>query len=190
MLEIGDKLISDDLFEKRFVCDLSACKGACCIEGDAGAPLDEEELERLDEVYDEVRPYLSEVGQQAIEKQGLFVVDHDGEYVTPLINGAECAYTVFDQAGTAKCGIEQAYRDGKTKWMKPISCHLYPIRLLKLSEHTALNYHQWPICAPACDCGDKLDVKVYRFLKEPLTRKFGAEFFEQLEAADRHLSEG
>ena len=187
MIEIDDKLISDDVFDKKFVCDLAACKGACCIEGDAGAPLEEEELERLDEVYDAVKPYMRPEGIAAIEKTGLYDVDWDQEFVTPLVNGAECAYVVFDEQGITKCAIEQAYRDGKTKWRKPISCHLYPIRVSKLSEYQAVNYHQWDICKDACACGESLNVKVYKFLKEPIIRKFGADFYEKMEAADAHL---
>ena len=190
MVEIDDKLISDDLFDRRFVCDLSACKGACCVEGDSGAPLEEDELEKLDEVYDEVKPYMREVGRLAVAREGLFTIDHDGEYVTPLVEGRECAFVNFDEKGIAKCAIEQAYRDGKTDWLKPISCHLYPIRVTKLSQYTALNYHKWPICAPACDCGDKLDVKVFRFLREPIIRHFGEDFYHKMEAADQLLEEG
>lgn len=185
MIEIDNTLVSDDLLERRFVCDLAVCKGACCVEGDSGAPLDEEELEMLDECYDEVKPYMRKEGVEVIEKEGLYVVDFDQEFVTPLVNGAECAYVTFDDNGTAKCAIEQAYIDGKTTWKKPISCHLYPVRLSQLKEYTAVNYHEWHICSDACDCGKNLDVKVYKFLKEPLTRKFGEEWFEKLEAADQ-----
>ena len=187
MILIDDKLISDELFDKKFVCDLGACKGACCVEGESGAPLEEEELEVLDEIFDEVKPYMREEGLDAIAKSGLYEVDEDGEYVTPLVNGKECAYVNFDPNGTAKCSIEQAYRDGKIDFPKPVSCHLYPIRITELKDFTALNFHHWPICAPAHDCGAKLDVRVFRFLKEPITRKFGTEFFEKLEAAETHL---
>jgi hypothetical protein len=185
MIEIDDTLVSADVLERRFVCDLAACKGACCVQGDSGAPLEDEELEFLDEVYDEVKPYMRPEGIAAVEKVGVYGVDFDQEFVTPLVNNVECAYVNFDDNGTAKCAIEQAYIDGKTKWKKPISCHLYPVRLTKLAEHTAVNYHSWKICAPACACGDSLDVKVYKFLKEPLTRKFGSEWYEKLVAADQ-----
>ncbi len=187
MVEIDDKLISDDLFEKRFVCDLAACKGACCVEGDAGAPLEEEELEILDSIWDEVKPYMRPEGLKAIAETGLYALDHDRELVTPLVDGKECAYTTFSADGTARCAIEQAYRDGKTDWAKPASCHLYPIRVTRLKNHWVLNYHQWEICSPACDCGSALDVKVFRFLKAPIIRKFGAGFYEKMEAANALL---
>jgi len=189
MIMIDDKLVSDELFEKKFVCDLGACKGACCVEGESGAPLEESELEVLEEIIDEVKPYMRKEGIEAIEKSGLYEIDTDGEYVTPLVKGKECAYVSFDKNGTAKCSIEQAHRDGKIDFPKPISCHLYPIRLTELKDFTALNFHHWPICKPAHSCGAKLDVKVYRFLKEPITRKFGKSFFDQLEAADNHLDD-
>jgi hypothetical protein len=185
MIEIDNTMVSGDLLERRFVCDLAACKGACCVQGDSGAPLEDDELELLDEVYDEVKPYMRPEGIAAVEKEGVYMVDFDQEFVTPLVNNAECAYATFDDHGTAKCAIEMAYIDGKTKWKKPISCHLYPVRLTQLSQHTAVNYHKWKICAPACACGESLDVKVYKFLKEPLTRKFGSEWYEKLEAADK-----
>jgi len=189
MIMIDDKLVSDELFEKKFVCDLGACKGACCVQGESGAPLEEDELDVLEEIIDEVKPYMRKEGIAAIEKSGLYEIDTDGEYVTPLVEGKECAYVSFDRNGTAKCSIEQAYRDGKTDFIKPTSCHLYPIRLTELKDFTALNFHHWPICNPAHDCGAKLDVKVYRFLKEPLIRKFGDSFFEKLEAAENHIED-
>ena len=189
MIMIDDKLVSDELFEKKFVCDLGACKGACCVEGESGAPLEEEELDILEGVIDEVKPYMRKEGLAAIEKSGLYEIDTDGEYVTPLVRGKECAYVSFDRNGTAKCSIEQAYRDGKINFPKPVSCHLYPIRLTELKDFTALNFHHWPICKPAHTCGAKLDVKVYRFLKEPLIRKFGDSFFEKLQAAENHIED-
>jgi len=182
MIIVGQTLVSEELFENHFVCDLNACKGACCIEGESGAPLDAEELDRLEEVIDEVKPYMRAEGLKAIEEKGLYEMDVESDLVTPLVSthGA-CAYVFFDEAGIAKCAIEKAFLEGKTSWKKPISCHLYPIRLADLSEYIALNYHHWPICAPACECGSKLQVPVYRFLKEPLERKFGAEWFAELE---------
>lgn len=183
MIAIDDKLLSDELFEKKFVCDLAACKGACCVEGESGAPLEDDELPKIREVLEKVLPYLPEAGRKAIEEQGPYVVDDDGEYVTPLVKGKECAFTVFEKDGTAKCGIEQAYRDDKIDWLKPMSCHLYPIRLTKLKDFDALNYHKWQICEPACDCGAKLDVPVFKFLKEPLIRKYDEDFYAKLEEA-------
>lgn len=185
ILEIDNTLVSTKLLEEHFVCDLAACKGACCVAGDSGAPLTDDELPILDEIWDEVKPYLRPEGIAAIEAQGRYVKDDlDGEWVTPLVNHAECAYTVFDGDGTAKCGIEQAHRDGKIEWYKPLSCHLYPVRITKYSKFEAVNYHEWEICKPACDCGKKLTTKVFRFLKEPLIRKYGKDWFSALEAAE------
>ena len=174
-------IISEDLFEKHFICDLDACKGECCVQGDSGAPLEDDELGVMDDIYDEVKPYLREEGRQAIEEQGKYLQDFDGEWVTPLIAGKECAYTVFDARGIAKCGIEMAYLDGKIDWQKPLSCHLYPIRIAKLAEHEALNYHRWPICDPACEFGRKEGVTIHQFLRGPLERKYGEEWYKGLE---------
>lgn len=184
MIQINNTLISELLLERKFVCDLNACKGACCVEGDAGAPLEKEELAELKRIWKKVKPYLRKEGIRAIEKEGLYTVDTDGDYVTPLVDNKECAYVVFDEKGIAKCGIEHAWKEGKISFRKPISCHLYPIRISKLADMEALNYSQWHICEPACECGKKLDVKVYRFLREALIRKYGEEWFAQLEAAD------
>lgn len=185
MIQIDDALLSEDLFSKRFVCDLSACKGACCVEGDSGAPLEAEEVGKLEEALEDIKPYMRREGIDRVEETGVFTIDVDGEYVTPLVNDEECAFVSFDKNGTAKCSIEQAHRDGKTDFLKPISCHLYPIRVTPLNEFVALNYHYWPICDPARSCGAKLDVKVFKFLKEPITRKFGNEFFEKMLEADK-----
>lgn len=184
MIEIQDTIISDEVIENRFVCDLTACKGACCVEGDAGAPLEEEEASILEDIYEKVKPYMTPEGIASVEENGCFVMDFDNELVTPLINGKECAYTFFEKDGTAKCAIEKAYLNKETDFKKPISCHLYPIRLKKHETFTSVNYHHWPICKPACDCGSKLNVKTYMFLKEPLIRKFGEEWFETLKAVD------
>jgi hypothetical protein len=188
MLQIDDKLISEDIFDKRFLCDLSACKGACCVQGDSGAPVEHGEVGIMEEALDEIEPYMSKAGRERVNEVGVFTIDTDGEYVTPLVNGAECAFAKFDKNGIAKCAIEEAYRDGKTNFPKPVSCHLYPIRLKELPDVTAINYHHWPICDPARECGAKVDLKVFKFLREPLIRKFGKDFFEKLEIADRELS--
>jgi hypothetical protein len=182
MILIKDTLVSEEIFETEFVCDLNACKGACCIEGSSGAPLEAEETGILEEICDRVKPYLRPEGIAVIEEKGLYEMDHDGDLVTPLIgeNGA-CAFVVFDKAGIAKCGIEQAYLDGKINWRKPISCHLYPIRLQGLTEYTAVNYHKWQVCEPACSCGKQLGVPVFRFLKDPLIRKFGEDWYQEAE---------
>lgn len=182
MIAIDKTLISEDLLEKKFVCDLTACKGACCVAGDSGAPLEKEELQILDEILDKVKPYMVKKGLKAIEKYGPYVIDGDGDNTTTLVSpGAECAFVFFDENKIAKCAIEQAYYDGKITWKKPISCHLYPVRITKHKEYDALNYDKWDVCKPACECGKKLDLPVYKFLKEPLIRKYGKEWFAQLE---------
>lgn len=182
MIAIGDTLISEDVVEKKFVCDLNACKGACCVAGDSGAPLDKEELPLLEEVLEAVKPYMNKKGLAAVKKHGAYVVDSDGDYTTTLVSEkAECAFVFFDEQKIAKCAIEQAYTEGKIKWKKPISCHLYPIRISKHKGYDAVNYSHWDICAPACACGQKLEVPVYKFLKEPLIRKYGKEWFAALE---------
>jgi hypothetical protein len=182
MIAINNTLVSEDILEKKFVCDLNACKGACCVAGDSGAPLEKEELSILDSILEEVKPYMVKKGIKAIEKQGAYVIDDDGDYTTTLVSDkAECAFVYFDESKTAKCAIEKAYYEGKVTWKKPISCHLYPIRISKLRTHEAVNYDKWDVCKPACECGKKLDVPVYKFLKEPLIRKFGKDWFKQLE---------
>lgn len=187
LIEIDDRVVSTEIFERKFVCDLNACKGACCIEGDAGAPLTEEEVSIIEDSLEEVIPYMRPEGIEAVEKQGVFYMDQDNEPVTTLVNGAECAFVFFDDSGIAKCAIEQAYNEGRISFKKPISCHLYPIRVKKFNEFEALSYNTWDICAPACDCGNKLDVPVYRFLKEPIIRAFGEDFFKELEIVDKEL---
>lgn len=184
MIVIDDTIVSEHLLEKKFVCDLNACKGECCVAGDSGAPLDEEEIGILEDIWEEVKPYLPKDGVKAIEKQGVSVIDSDGDFTTPLVKGKHCAYTIFDQ-GIAKCGIEQAYYDKKISWKKPISCHLYPVRIDKHKTYDAVNYHKWDICKPACECGAKLDVPVYKFLKDPLIRKYGKDWYKQLELAHK-----
>lgn len=186
MIEIDDKLISEDIFSEEFVCNLTRCKGACCVEGDAGAPLEKNELQILDRIYPAVKPYLSKQGQKAIEEQGTWTNDPvDGELVTPLVDGGECAYVIYDEKGITKCGIEKAYEDGVVDWQKPISCHLYPIRVTEYRTFSALNYHEWPICSDACTLGKELQVPVYKFLKTPLIRKYGESFYETLDQAAR-----
>lgn len=187
LLEIQDKVVSIDLFEKKFVCDLTACKGACCIEGDAGAPLTFEEVSIMEDDLEKIKPFMRPEGIAAVEETGVFYMDWDNEPVSTLVNEKECAFVNFDDKGTALCAIEQAHKAGKTEFKKPISCHLYPIRVKKYNEFTALNYNEWNICKSACACGDKLDVKVYKFLKEPIVRAFGEEFFTELETVDKEI---
>lgn len=184
MLIVQDKIISEDVIEKAFICNLNACKGACCWEGDFGAPLEMEEIEKLNEIIDEVRPYLSQEGLDVIKKKGVFdFYKEENEFGTPLLENGACAFMTKDEKGHAQCGIEQAYNDGKVNFKKPISCHLYPIRVTELPEYDALNYDRWDICSAACTLGEKEQVPVYRFLKEALIRKYGDSFYEELEAA-------
>ena len=183
MIQIDDKLIFEDLFSEEFVCNLAKCKGICCVEGDAGAPLEEDETKILDEIYPKIKPYLRPEGIQAIEEQGTYTLDFEGDLVTPLVNNAECAYVIFDEKGYTKCAIEKAYEDGVIDWQKPISCHLYPIRITEYSNFSAINYHEWDICSDACTLGKELGVKVYQFLKKPLIRKYGEEFYQTLSEA-------
>jgi hypothetical protein len=180
MIKVGDVLVSDDIREVEFVCHLEKCKGACCVEGDLGAPLENDELEVMTSIQDDVKPYLTREGLQAIKKQGAYVLDEDGDYSTPTIGGKECAYAHYDKEGILKCGIEQAYLDGKISFRKPISCHLYPIRITKKKDFEAVNYHKWSICSAACAYGKSLQVPLYKFLKDPLTRKYGKAWYEEL----------
>lgn len=187
LIEVDDKVVSTQIFERKFVCDLNACKGACCVEGDAGAPLTMEEIDLIEEDLEAIKPYMRPEGIEAINKSGIFYMDIDNEPVTTLVNGKECAFVYFDEAGITKCAIEQAHKEGKTSFKKPISCHLYPIRAKKFHEFTALSYNEWDICSPACACGKALDVPVFKFLKEPIIRAYGSSFYKELETVDKEI---
>jgi hypothetical protein len=181
MIAIDNVLISDDVIEAKFVCDLHKCKGGCCEDGDSGAPLEKEEKKLLQENFDVIKPYLTKEGLREIERQGQFVYDREFGWVTPTVDGAICAYGYRDQQGIIKCAIEQACNDGKTSWKKPISCHLYPIKISKRKEYTNVNYEPRDVlCKPACALGKKLKLPVYQFLKEAIVRKFGGEFYTTL----------
>ena len=184
MIVIDNKLISDEIIEEHFVCDLTSCKGGCCVDGDAGAPLKESELKEIEKAYDAVKPYLPADHIGEIEKQGLYTWDDRFGWVTPAINGGICVYAIIDDAGIVKCGIEQAYYDKKVEWKKPISCHLFPIRVKEstANDNVYLNYEpREDLCSAACAFGDQLKVPVYKFLKEPIIREFGEEFYEVLD---------
>ena len=189
MLQIDDTLISLDLFDQCFLCDLSACKGICCIEGDAGAPLEEDEISVIEELLPVIWDDLSESSKEVIRKQGVFYIDEDGEPVTSIVDGRECVFTYTDEDGICKCAIEKAYREGKTDFYKPISCHLYPVRVQKYHDFSAVNYHRWNVCSGACVLGAKKQLPVYKFLKEPLIRKFGEAWYEQMEIAAIELKD-
>jgi hypothetical protein len=190
MIAIDNVLLSDQIINDQFVCDLTSCKGACCVDGDAGAPLDKKELKKIDEVFSAVLPYLRPEGIDEINKQGRYVYEKEYGWVTPTINSKICVYGIYDSNGIVKCGIEQAYLDGKTKWKKPISCHLFPVIIKKSNDGITefANYEpREDHCKAACSLGKKLKVPVYKFLKEPLIRKFGQEFYEALDATAEHI---
>jgi hypothetical protein len=180
MMKVGEVLVSDDIRDKEFVCNLEKCKGACCVEGDFGAPLLKEELAILEEIYPKVKKYLSPEGIKEIEKQGTHTIDDEGELCTPIISGRECVYAIYDDKKILKCGIEAAHKAGDIDWKKPISCHLYPIRITKKKDFEAINYHKWHICTPACALGKELQVPVYKFLRDPLIRKYGEPWYNEL----------
>ncbi len=191
MIAIDNVLVSDAVIAEQFVCDLSKCKGACCVDGDAGAPLEKDELNRINEVYDIVLPYLNEESKKELDRQGRYVYDKEYGWVTPTINSKVCVYGIQDKKGIVKCGIEQAYLDGKIAWKKPISCHLFPIitKESKRSNNVYVNYEpREDHCKAACTLGKKLEVPVYVFLKEALTRKFGTKFYASLAATAKHLN--
>ncbi len=186
MLIIDDVLISEALFTEHFVCNLSKCKGICCIEGDFGAPLEEVERHTLERIYEDIKPFLRSEGIAEIERQGLYVLyEEERVYGTPLLEDGACAYLTFDEQGIALCGIELAWKAGVTGFRKPISCHLYPIRIKRNEsrDFEAVNYEEWDICSDACSLGEQLRVPVFRFLREALVRKYGEAFYQQMEEA-------
>lgn len=180
MIVIDDTIVSEDLIKVRFACDLSKCLGACCVEGDAGAPLDEEEIGIIEDLYEKVKPYMTPEGIEVVEDFGVFDYDADGNFVTPLINDRDCVFLYFE-GNIAKCAIEKAYLEKKIKYRKPISCHLYPVRITSYPEYDAVNYHKWEICNSACSNGQRLQLPLYQYLEEPLTRAYGREWFKKLE---------
>ena len=192
MIAIDNILVSDEVVEEQFVCDLTKCKGGCCEDGDAGAPLEVEELNHLINFYEAIKPYMSAEGIKEIERQGKYVYDTEFAWVTPTVNGKICAYGYRDKQGIVKCAIEQAYNDEKISWKKPLSCHLFPIRIKKSSDEKTeyVNYEpRKDLCAAACKLGKKLKVPTYIFLKEALIRKYGEEFYQTLEATAQHIED-
>ncbi|MBU2649472.1 MAG: DUF3109 family protein [Bacteroidetes bacterium] len=180
MIIIDKSLISGDLQDVKFCCDLEKCKGACCVEGDAGAPLEEEEISLLEDFLDEIKPFMTRKGRKVTEKQGVFDYDIHGGFVTPLVDDRECAFANFEK-GIACCAIEKAYEAGKIDFRKPLSCHLYPVRISRLIQHEAVNYHKWVICKPALELGKKLQLPLYLFLRDALIRKYGEAWYKNLE---------
>ncbi len=192
MFQLGKTVVSEDIIEKEFVCNLNACKGSCCVEGEAGAPLSQEEIKILQDIYPKVKPFLRKEGIKAIEEQGVFIATERSELETPLIKGKECAYMTFSEKGIATCGIEDAYQEGEIDaiaigFKKPISCHLYPVRVQNYNSFAAVNYHKWPICADACTLGKELSIPVFRFVKEALIRRFGEGWYLELEKIESTL---
>ena len=190
MIAIDNILVSDECVNEKFVCDLDKCKGGCCVDGDAGAPLAENELEELNQIFEKVLPYLTEEGIREIKKSGRYLYNKEFGWVTPTIEKRICAYGITDEKGIVKCGIEQAFLDNKIKWRKPISCHLYPIRIKKSSnkKDEYVNYEpREDLCKHACTLGKKLKIPVYIFLKDALIRKYGTAFYDALEKTAKHL---
>jgi len=191
MLIVQDVLISDDVVEKEFICNLSACKGACCWEGDYGAPVTHEEEATILKVLDVIKPNLSIESQNLLEKKGAFDVFTDEKWRgTRLHDDGSCVFMTFDETGTAKCGIEGTQQSGDIEFKKPLSCHLYPIRVSKQEPATfeAWNYDTWDICSPACDLGKKESVPVYKFLKDAIVRYKGEHFYDELDQAAEHMA--
>lgn len=188
MFEIDKKVVSLDVIKEKFTCDVRKCKGNCCVQGESGAPLDDDEVLILDRIFPDFKDYLRPEGIKAVLEQGTFVIDEDGDKVTPLIANLECAYAVFEN-GIARCGIEKAFEAGAIGFRKPISCHLYPIRITKYDNFEAVNYNRWHLCEYARSYGNELNVPVYKFVDEALIRKYGKEFTEKLSIIDEETSQ-
>lgn len=187
MIQIDDTIIAMDIIEEKFLCDLSACKGECCVEGDSGAPLEKEEVKILEDILPLVWNDLSTEAQCIIKEQGVAYKDSDGDMVTSIVNGKDCVFTYYDENGICKCAVEKAYKDGKTDFYKPISCHLYPIRLEKYRNFTAVNYHRWRVCKAAVVLGEKKGLRIFQFLKDPLIRRFGELWYNELASVAEEL---
>jgi len=190
MLQIKDTLISLDLIEQQFCCNLAHCRGNCCVEGDSGAPVELDEIIQLENALPDIWEDLSPEAKTLIKSQGVAYADRDGEMVTSIVNGKDCVFTCYDENGTCFCAVEKAWRAGYISFMKPISCHLYPVRVKKFADFTAVNYQEWSICSGARLYGQQLGLPVYQFLKEPLIRKFGQEWYDELCEAAILLNEG
>lgn len=189
MLQIKDTLISLDIIEQNFCCNLSKCKGLCCVEGESGAPLEKEEIMELENALPRIWDKLSDEAKSIIEKQGVAYIDEEGELVTSIVNRKDCVFAFHDEKGICKCALEQAWREKKISFMKPVSCHLYPVRTKRYNTYTAVNYQEWTICSSAVQTGNQAGIPVYIFLKEPLIRKFGQEWYDELCIAANLLAE-
>ena len=188
LVEIGNKIVSTDIFSEQFTCDLNKCKGACCVKGNGGAPLNESEVDKIQNNIEKIKPYMSKSGIETVNREGVYYLDEEDTPATKLIDKKECCFVYFDEDEIAKCSIETAYKAGDITFNKPESCHLYPIRIKEFNEFTAINYETWDICSPACSLGKSLKVPVYQFLKEPIIRVFGNSFFEELTKVDQELN--
>jgi hypothetical protein len=180
LLELDDKILSADILQEKFTCDLSKCKGACCVEGSDGAPLSSEEVQTIEKLLPEIKPYMRPEAIEYVDEMGVSYLDWEKEPVTQIINGKECVFVYFDEENIAKCAIEKGFLEGKYQYKKPISCYLYPIRIKKYEKFTALNYHQWDICEDARINGKETDLNVFEFLKDPIIQRFGVEFYQEL----------
>lgn len=190
MLQIQNALVSLDLAEEFFCCDLDQCLGACCIEGDAGAPVTPEEIMKLEEVLPDIKADLMPRAVEAIEEEGVAYTDEEGDLVTTIIDGRNCAFSCYAEGGKCLCAIDKAYREGRVGWRKPISCYLYPLRLTEYPTFTAVNYHRWKICRPAVANGKRLGIRLYQAMKEPLIARFGPEWYAELcEACEAWLEQ-
>lgn len=189
MIELDGKIVSTDIITEKFLCDLGRCKGICCVEGNAGAPLEAGEATILAEEYTAYKPFMTAEGVAEVERQGFAVTDPDGDLVTPLVGDAECAYS-YSEGGVTLCAIEKAWADGLTSFRKPVSCHLYPIRVVKFGDGSmGLNYHRWAVCEGARVLGREKGVPMFRMLRDAIVRRFGRGFYDALEAAEKYLSE-
>ncbi len=184
MLQIGDKIVGFDILRKKFVCDVEKCKGACCVQGDSGAPLEDDEVDIIKEILPDVKPFMLKEGIEAIENNSHYYIDSDGDKVTMLIDGKACAFAIYEN-GIARCSIEKAWMAGKISFQKPVSCHLYPVRVKKYSKFTAVNYDRWELCKPALKKGAAEDVPLYVFVNDALKRKFGDEFAKEITLAGK-----
>jgi hypothetical protein len=185
--DVENLLLEKELFTKKFICDLNACKGACCVQGDAGAPLTIEEIDFIESDIEEIKPFMSSEGVAAVSEGGVFYMDIENEPVTTLVNNGICAFAIKDEEGIVKCSIEKAFENQKTQFIKPISCHLYPIRVKRLNDRRVLVVDNWEVCNPACSLGEQLSVPVYKFLKAPLIRAFGHDFYDGLDILEREM---
>lgn len=191
ILQVGNVLVSPDIFTEKFCCDLDACKGQCCVEGDAGAPVTMDEIAEIENVLDNVWNEMSASAQSVVDKQGVAYTDSEGDLVTSIVQGKDCVFTCYER-DTCLCSLERAFRQGRTKFVKPISCALYPIREKSFGNHLyGINYHRWNICKDAVKKGRELNLPLYKFLKGPLTRRFGAEWYKELlQIADQLRKDG